>query len=379
MTEIRVINKDEIINSIKLLIYNDSPSLLEKINFDDDTIYLEPLLFSYFNCKKDDFFSKEVLEEILQGYYINKEELKIEYSYNKNGIVYVPKRGYFKKQSKRAFLPIAFINGTSIEIIKYSHPLIDSVFKIGSDNKINENNIKFNEDVYNQNIGFLKNAFDFIKLSSKKHYDLIEQCCKKVVLFETDPENINSFATINAHGIAFFNTYQKDYDEVFFVDDITHQTGHIILTTILFKRKDYFLINENENIKIITKNKREYRSFYILFHALYTYYSSLTCLDNCIEYKCFNKRQTYEAKGRIGFYINKCLLDLSNFEKVVKHFKGIENVLTKEGIDLFNEIKNKLIEVINKWYSITIIFHYNNQPYNFTYSEFIKLNPTTDA
>ena len=48
-----IINRDEIINIIKLLIYKENPSVLEKINFEDDTIFLDPLLFAYFNSKKE--------------------------------------------------------------------------------------------------------------------------------------------------------------------------------------------------------------------------------------------------------------------------------------------------------------------------------------
>lgn len=366
---------DNLVNVTKLLIYKENNLIFEKLDFDDDSIFLEPLLFSYFNCKKDYSLTKELLEEVLQGFCTNKGELKTKHSYNKKGIAYVPKLGYFNKHSNSAFSPVEIIKGTTIEIVKHSHPLLDTVFKIGSDNKINESNINFGGNIYDENIEFLEKAFSLIKTTSKKQYDLIEQCCKKIVLFETNPKNINSFATINAHGIAFFNCYQKDYDEVFFVDDITHQTGHIIFTTILFERKDYFIINENENIGIITKNKREHRSFYILFHALYTYYTSLSCLDSCIDNNCFNKRQTYEAKGRIGFYIKKCQLDLNDFDKIIKHYKGIENVLTKDGIVLCGEIKNRLVEIINKWHSTIINFKYRNQPYNFTYQKFIKLNP----
>lgn len=46
--------------------------------------------------------------------------------------------------------------------------------------------------------------------------------------------------------MAFFNVYQEGYDEVFFVDDISHQTGHIIMNTFWFERKEHFLINEKK-------------------------------------------------------------------------------------------------------------------------------------
>ena len=54
-----------ILDNIKTLIYIEDKSIFEKIDFDDDTIYLEPLLFAYFNSKKDKLFPKEILQEIL--------------------------------------------------------------------------------------------------------------------------------------------------------------------------------------------------------------------------------------------------------------------------------------------------------------------------
>lgn len=49
-------NKINIINTIKILLYKENPSLLEKVNFDDDDVFLEPLLFSYLNSKKQNLF-----------------------------------------------------------------------------------------------------------------------------------------------------------------------------------------------------------------------------------------------------------------------------------------------------------------------------------
>jgi ABC-type bacteriocin/lantibiotic exporter with double-glycine peptidase domain len=46
----------------------------------------------------------------------------------------------------------------------------------------------------------------------------------------------------------------------------------VTVTSILFERKNYFKIDENINVVLLTNEKSEYRSFYILFHALYTYY-----------------------------------------------------------------------------------------------------------
>ena len=363
----------EFINTIKLLLYKENPSLLEKVDFEDDNVFLDPLLFAYFNSKKENMFSKDMLTEIMQGYFIEKEPLLLKESFNNKGIAYVPNLGYFDKQGNKVD-DVYIINNTSIELLIHPVTHLKHIFKDFNENNIDESKIEISKTQSLRYERSLTNALQYIKTSNKVHYDLIAQCCKKFVLFKTDPKSTNSFATINAHGIAFFNAYQEDYDEVFFVDDIAHQTGHIIMTTILFERKKYFMIDENQNIRTITKNKSEYRSFYILFHALYTYYTTFLCLDACLENNCFNNKQIHEAKGRIGFYLQKCKSDLLNFENVINYYNGLESVLTSDGIEIFKNITNKYFEVLKKHEEVTL-FKYKNQPYNFTYSEFVKLNP----
>jgi hypothetical protein len=362
------------INSIKLLIYKENPSIFEKLNFDDDAIFLEPLLFAYFNSKKENLFSETMLLEILQGFFIEKETLLLEESFNKYGIAYVPNLGYFDKTNKKIDT-ICIVEKTKIELIKYPIVHLKIIFKDFNENVIDENKIELSKALSVKYEKQLTNAFQYIKTSSKEHFELIEQCCKKIVLFKTDPKNTNSFATINAHGIAFFNVYQEDYDEVFFIDDIAHQTGHIIMTSILFERKNYFKIDENLNVSLLTNEKSEYRSFYILFHALYTYYTSILCLDSCIDNSCLNKRQIHEAYGRIGFYLLKYKSDLERFEKIEIKHKGIENILTYEGIEIFNMIKFMYAEKSKKHIGLTKQLKFYNQPYNFTYSKFLELNP----
>jgi len=369
-----LISKDNISDTIKILIFKESPSLLEKINFEDDNTYLEPLLFAYFNSKEN-LFSKGALNEILQGYFKIEEKIKIKYTFNKNEIAYIPKIGYFRKDEINPFDNIIILPNTNFEVITHQIINLKYIFKDFNNNVIDESKITISKMLYEDNKKSLSTALSHIKQYTNNHYSLIEKCCKKIVLFETDPKNTNSFATINAHGIAFLNIYQKEYDEVFFIDDIAHQTGHIIMTTLTFKRKDYFLIDENLNINNITNKHNEYRSFYILYHALYTYYTSTLCLDNCLSNNCFNKKQEYEAIARIGFYLLKYKYDMDNFRKVINHYKGIEKVLTEKGIAVFKKINDQFMFIRNKYYDTLKSFSYENQPYNFTYKEFIKLNP----
>ncbi len=363
----------EIINTIKLLIYKENPSLLEKVDFDDDDIFLEPLLFAYFNSKKNNLFSDKMLEEVMQGYFIENSCFLINQSFNKNNIAYIPKIGYFKKGENKPFEHIKIIENTNIEVLKFHINLLQSIFINTSGNLINEEEIVIDNNLLDKNIASLTNAFRFIKENSLEQFKLIEQCCKKVLMFKTKPENINSFATINAHGIAFFNVYQDDYDEVFFVDDIAHQTGHIILTTLFHDRKAIFKIDEEQNIGEILL-KKDSRSLYVLIHAFYTYYTTFMCLDDCLINNSFNEIQKKEAIGRIGFYLNKCSKDIQNFDGIINYFQCIENIMTPSGIEIYSIIKHKYFEILEKWHPIIKHFNYDNQTYNFAFKNFNLLN-----
>ncbi|WP_017495790.1 hypothetical protein [Flavobacterium sp. WG21] len=365
------IRHNEIINTIKILIYKEDPLLLEKIDFDDDNVFLEPLLFAYFNLPKTKH-NNLVLEEIMQGYFISSKEVFLNYSYNDDGIAYLPKIGYYIKNKNGLFDSIDLIENTNIEILKYKVKFLGHIYKDFDNKQVESNKIEI-ENAYKKNILFLHKAFKLIKENVFEQFELIESNCKKCVIFKSNPKNTNSFAAISAHGVAFFNAYQDDYDEVFFVDDIAHQTGHIILSALFYNRKDFFKIDEEQNIGKILLNK-DSRTIYVLIHAFYTYYTTFLCLDACLEANSFNAKQKNEAIGRIGFYLNKCKKDIQNFDKIIDYFGSIENILTLSGIKIYEGIKEKYFEVLYKWEPITSEFKYINQPYNFTYSKFTELN-----
>jgi hypothetical protein len=376
MIENLIRSQNEITNTLKLLIYKETPLILEKVDFENDNIFLEPLLFVYFNYTKFDIFPPNMLHILMQGYFIDKESSVLHQQiYNNDGIAYIPNVGYFKINDNEPFDRIELIPNTNIEIIKHQINLFDTVFNF-IDNEIGNFKIKeieFNYQLIEKNWVFLTKAFQLIKENSKEHYKLIEQCCKKILLFKTNPENTNSFATINAHGTAFINVYQSSYKLVFFIDDIAHQTGHIILTSLFYNRKSIFKIDENQNIgKILLDN--DYRSFYTLIHALYTYYTTFLCLDDCLKSNSLNSLEKEEAIGRIGFYLIKCTIDIKKFNKIISYYNGIENVLTFNGIEIYKLIFEKYTDINCRRYNTTANFNFTNQPYNFTFDIYLEDN-----
>lgn len=49
-------NRTEFENTIKTLLFQQNTALLEKLDFDDDEVFLEPLLFAYFTGTKENLF-----------------------------------------------------------------------------------------------------------------------------------------------------------------------------------------------------------------------------------------------------------------------------------------------------------------------------------
>ncbi len=156
------------IDIIKVLLYQNDESLFEKLNFDDDTNFLEPLTFVYFNHKS--IFSSDALYEILQGYFMEKEPLVIVNSINKNGIAYNPNLGYFKKGEAQPFHDIEMINGTSIEILLHPTPYLDPIFKDRKENPIAPKNIEISPKLINQHLPQLTRAFSYIKQAVPEHF-----------------------------------------------------------------------------------------------------------------------------------------------------------------------------------------------------------------
>jgi hypothetical protein len=223
----------------------------------------------------------------------------------------------------------------------------------------------------------LTKAFNLIKQYVPEYYTLLEFVLKQVVIFNVDTTLRNSFADLTAHGTIFINAYQEDYDEVFFVDDIAHQSGHVIMNALLYEPSEYFRVPENftlEEIKLGNGNI-EKRDIHVVYHALYTYYTTFICLDKCLSSNVFNTRQRHEALGRMKFYIGKCNYDLMLFKDSESHIFNEEKLLSKKGWKHLIEIHDKQQEMFKKWKSSVENLELDNQPYNFTYSKFIELNP----
>lgn len=365
-----------VIDSLKMLLYQRHEDIFERIDFEDDTVYLEPLLYAYIMQEQDIW-----LDSIIYGYERNPKS-KIQVFTNNKGVIYIPQIGYFytneinKKlfleskddifyitddkevQVSNSFDPILYLD-EEIEIIKSNHPLLTKLF-LDKNDEIVEVEI---ERTYIKHIDHFNKSLQLIKKHSPEYFNLIKQTIKKVVIYDGEP---NSFATIQAHNMIFLNAHEGN-EEAFFLDHILHESAHVVFNTLTYESKfNLFTYPFNTKFSQITNNLNEHGDLYSRFHGLFTFIIINTCLETIIDKKCLQGNQNEELIGRFS-------INMKRFEIGINMF-NIPNILTEEGqkwytlfVITFNSIYKRKKELINS-------VDTSNQPYVFSFDLFRKVN-----
>ena len=258
------------------------------------------------------------------------------------------------------FSPVNLVPNTHIELMNEQHPLLENFYKDDNNHRI-EVEIKRISLMHKDH---LKKAFRIVETVYSDYMKLIKAAVKKVVVFNSDQQN--SFASLSCQGIAFFNGYQSDYNEVFFIDDIAHQCGHVIFNILTYDKENYFKIDTETEVNQFYDNPNDHRSIYTVFHALYTYYHIFNAFDRCIDQNVFEGEKHTEVLARIGFYLNKCRFDLYLMSK--------GSIFTEQGNQLYEIFQENYLLMKKKYSKYTDEYKYSNQPYVFTFSLFKREN-----
>ncbi len=366
-----------VIDSIKQLLYSRNADIFNRLDFDDDSIYLEPLLYTYVNQEDDKW-----LDCIIYGY--EKEKKKsIDVFSNAEGVIYIPQIGYFKtgipaatlilesndngiillydeKKTEYVFEPVLLLDN-GMELVKYQHPLLEVVFteQVPKEAKIDI------EGIYKIHLNNLNKGLAIIAENNPENYTLLLKNVKKVMLFNAAQPN--SFAVMKAHNMIFLNVNVWD-SEMFFADHISHEGGHVIFNTLTYESKfEMFNCHHNTNFSEVTGVEREHSSVYLRFHALFSYLEITKCIESCINNNALSKRNVHEAKGRYVFHVFRFKLAIESFEKI--------NVFKEEGLAWFNFFKKHYRTLEEKYNELETMYVLDDQPYDFNSSIFEKRNP----
>ena len=366
--------QNELANVVRILIYKESPEILTKVNLDDDDIFLEPLLFAYFNRDQISYlFPDTMLDELMQGFFINRE-IHIKSLYNHQNIAYLPNIGYFKKDKCTPFSSLYKILGTDIEVIPHEVLLLRNVVHIvSSQNPIKEGSLLMSNELFEENIKSLTNGVNFLKNNNNQYFSLIQLCLKKCIFFKIKNTIGKSFASIKANGIIYFNLYEDIHDEVYFIDNLGFLSGKIIFTTLLHAPENIFKFSHRTKIRDII-NTEDSRNIYTLFSNLFSYSTAHQCLNSCANLDSLTNQQKNEIILRLALYKKKYELDFEKFESIIKQYSGIENIFFSDGILIFSYLQDNFINLIEYSLIKSSNFDYSNVNYKMTFIEFEKNN-----
>jgi hypothetical protein len=351
------------INTIKLLIYKEDPLIIDKIDFNNDLVFLEPLLFAYFNSKRDGFFSKEILYEILQGYFTKKAALQFKCSLSTENIAYIPCIGYFDEQGNKTE-DVLIID--HFEILKHNHPLLTKYFiEYYKGNIINTKPI--HKSVWKEHYSQIGEAIEVIKKYLPEFYIELVFANKKIYLHNNS--KIINFTTIETLGMIYFYVIGKN-NLIYFIEELIHQGSHNYLYYLIKDKNEYFKIDvEKILMKDLTKQDWDYRNIYGAFHGLYTVTKRIENFDIIISNNVFKGKQKHELLGRMSDMYSRFQTGLEQL--------NLDFVFTEKGKQFYNELTSKGLSIIKK-YETLIEFDLKNRDLDFRYEKFCVYNSYAD-
>jgi hypothetical protein len=360
------LNQGTLADTIKQALWFENEKLIDLIDFNNDYIFLEPSVLSYFLSQIEK--SKKIsLPQSLFGYIDSRKEIPhLKLKADLFGFANIPNLGYVKMnpfeerdlESNQIYSSVVknnFVTQSSIRLCL--HPtdqlalIKDITFDESPTESLERNNLA------------LSDACRFMQNFASSFWELIKLVTREFVVFSSP--NQNSFASISHHGTAYFNTENKNQTAVFFVDDISHQCGHVIFNALTLDTDRYLKVAKDYPLSEFIENKNDKRGVYSAFHGLFTYTCILYSLDKLIESN-WDTILKNEAIGRLGFYMIKFGFDLSSI--------GSPTILTDEGMRLHKQFEESYNCILEKYEVQISKFDYSNQPYTFQYDLFRSAN-----
>ncbi len=351
---------NELSNQVRILMYQKNPNLLTEIDLDNNNIFLEPLLLSYFNQEKT---NKDMLLELMIGFR-NVKDIQISTLYNKENIAYLPNLGYFKKGRDKIFSELFFIKNSNIEIVKYDVPLFRNIIhSISLVNPIEDKELLMHHSLFRDNVSFLDTAFHYYNEYVSDYFSLLSIGLKKCVFFKVKNKVGKSFCSIKAHGTIFFNIYDNkkhQQNETYFIDNLGVCMGKIFFTSIFHNLKKVFTITYNTKIFNIIPIKED-RNIYTLFLNFFTEANGAFCLNEILEKAPLSIEQKKEIELRLILHLKKSTSDKKVIEELIRHYSKKENLFNSDAelmydlaISHHDKVYKKFENILSKYDNMNI-------------------------
>ncbi|MDR0772662.1 MAG: hypothetical protein LBF15_06875 [Candidatus Peribacteria bacterium] len=357
---------NQLSDTIKIWLYESNSNIFNDFNF--DSLYLEPHLFYLLSKNKN---SPLPLQYILSKYVNREKELLFDLIEMTHDSYYIPGFGITQNvKDKKLIFKEGLFYDTNGENVK-----LESEIKIAGSNinicsfvpSILKNYIKevplqsIYENIQNS-IPDIESAWKNITNFSPNLGNAINKTTKEISV--SNFPDMPSFASINHFGTSFINIYDQNPTDIYFMDEIAHQSGHTLFYLFTLNRNDFFKCPSNTPIKEFTGVSYDTRVVYGCFHSMFTLCTIIHSLNNYLSKSKgeFEKDKRNELIGRISFYLEKLLFDIDNLSNC--------NIFTDEGVVYYNMFIKNSLYYSNLYDGLFKKFSFENQHYYFNLDTF---------
>ncbi|MGH1335791.1 MAG: hypothetical protein ACRBFS_06655 [Aureispira sp.] len=373
---------------IKGALYREEETIFEHLDFENDALFMEPMLFGY--CTKKD--TRPLKEQILFGVRAaaNRPTQLTVYT-NKNGVVCLPQYAYWKTKYP----------STPLEL--HYNPIEDTLFLTKDEQPVNaertaltllenlpEVELSNCIDIYSEALFYtwprveeaaitellegpevaladyqpaIETAFKLLKQHFPAEWEKYALTTRRIVLFSSP--QLRNFATREMHGTIYLNV-NKDSNVLFFLEELIHQCSHTVFNAVTCETQDYFAVDYNKTIGSFLNNT-DYRTLYSAFHGIYTTGQIVDLFLKLIKASPdLEARMRHELEGRIA--INKTRHNIG-LEKI-----DPEVIFTPKGKAIFKFYYEQLDQNIETNPSF-FAYDMSRHPVVFNYEKFLQDNP----
>jgi hypothetical protein len=363
----------KIADTIRNIIYNFNSGIFDCLDFHNDLLFLEPLIFTYFNSPD----KNTSLDQILWGYIdANKRPLLIEVTSNQDGVIYLPNYGFLRTSRIASTLGLKWSNNVitlyegnttvsydfektikidvgNIIVVNNQIPLIEYLFG----QKDTPVKILYNDSY----VSLVNEAFKIIRKFNPELFNYLIKTLRGICFYEGEQ---NSFASIAAHGFIFLNMNSKA-GLVFVLDNIIHQGCHVIFNVISFEKENWFTVPPNTLLSAIKPETNDNEELYGRYHGLFTQSNINKTLDLCIESRLFKGDLELELLGRFASNMTRFKVALEKLQLPI---------YTPLGEQWYNHFLSTHKFLYEKRKGLIEKYQLLNQPYVFDFELFKRTN-----
>lgn len=372
---------------IRTALYRYDETIFDRLDFYNERIFEEPLLYSYFNTTDKNIS----LDQILFGYYNRgKRPQNLQVFSNHRGKIYLPQYGTLSTEKGSEEFTLSYDPKTdTLSLSQNDVPVSFTYTPIVVLSSYQDIEITSDIDPYSEKFFFdfnyltreeaefflaykpietapyasaIEEALKLIDDVLPADAEKLRTCIKKIVLFYHP--KLRNFATRESHGTIFLNV-EETANVSFFLEEIIHQGSHIVFNNVTFDTGEFFRTDPNALLSDYVDNDE--RTLYGAFHGIYTTCKIVDLLLRVINSESPMKQEVaYEIIGRLAVNKNRHEIGLE-----MVPYDVVFTDLGKAFMDYYFQLLDENIQNNPRFFDFDI----KNHPVVFDFEVFEKDNP----